>query len=133
MIVDIINLMTNGDMQVSQFNEKGMNLCSSLSVDDIGIRKNTQLVQGGKVVEYPDLGPENPTVDYGGGPTDTPASHIMVFMLTLLNENTKVPCGFFVHGDKLSGKGNFHFETQYPSTYVIFRPSLSGRTLYPEN
>ena len=60
--------------QASQFKERGLSLCSSLSVDDIGIRKNIQLVQGGRVVGYSDLGPENPTVYYGDGPTNTPAT-----------------------------------------------------------
>ena len=98
-------LISNGDIQASQYKATGLSLCASLSVDDIGIRKSTQLVQGGRVVGYPDLGPEDPTVDYRGGPTDTPATHIMVFMLTMLNDSTKIPCGFFIHDDKFSGKG----------------------------
>ena len=51
MIVDIINLMTNGDMQVSQFNEKGMNLSSSLSVDDIGMRKTRSWSKGERLLD----------------------------------------------------------------------------------
>ena len=61
-------------------------LLTSMSVDDIGIRKQLELIKNGRIVGYQDVGTEVSGVDFGGGPATTPAIHVMVIMLTALNE-----------------------------------------------
>ena len=82
---------------------KSRKLFVSLSVDDIAIRKNIGVKRSGVIVGYPDLGVD--TVDLGGGPTSNPASYVMVFMLTALNDSWKIPVAYFVIDEKFSGKG----------------------------
>ena len=97
-------------IQVLEFKAKDRSYMISLSVDDIGIRKFVQLVKGGEIVGYPELGleVEAAMADLGGGPTNTPASHIMVFMITTLNDSVKFPCVFFVIDNIMSGEGTYY-------------------------
>ena len=83
----------------------------SLSVDDIALRKYIQLKRNGEIVGYPDLGID--TVDLEGGQTETPASYVMVLMVTALNDSWKIPIAYFVIDDKFSGKGiiTYHYFT----------------------
>ena len=62
----------------------------SLSVDDIGIRKHIDMAKNGELSGYPDLGEEAAFVDLGRGRTSTPSSHVMVLMLTAINDHFKV-------------------------------------------
>ena len=72
----------NDYFQALEFKKLSRVLSVSCSTDDIGIRKNLELVKGGRIIGYEDLGPDPAVVDLGGGPTETPASHVMVFMVT---------------------------------------------------
>ena len=72
--------------------------------DDIGIRKHVDLLRNGTIVGYPDFGDEAAFVNLGGGNTTTPASHVMVFMITAINDHFKLPCAWFALSDNFSGK-----------------------------
>ena len=101
-----------------------------MSVDDIGIRKQLELVRNGKIVDYHDVGAEMSGVDFWGGPTNTPASYVMVIMLTALNDAFKVPLAWFAVTDKFKGPGtfkkfNFNFITNsnkfVPKYLILYR------------
>ena len=92
----------------------------SLSVDDIGIWKHVDLTRSGEVVGYPDLGDGAAFVDLGGGGTSTPASHIMVFMLTAVNDHFKLPCGWFAISEKFSGKRKYFLFAYFLSLQLFF-------------
>ena len=95
-------ILNKDNFQVSEFEKKSKKLLVSLSVDDVAIRKHVELKRNGDIVGYPDLGVDN--VDLGGGPTTNPASYVMVFMLTAINDSWKVPLAYFVIDEKVSGK-----------------------------
>ena len=76
-----------------------------MSVDDIAIRKQLELVRNGRIVGYHDVGSDMSGVDLGGGPTNTPASYVMVIMLTALNDSFKVPLAWFAVADNFKGPG----------------------------
>ena len=98
-------MVFNNYFQALEFKKLSRVLLVSCSTDDIGIRKNLELVKGGRIIGYEDLGPDPAVVDLGGGPTETPASHVMVFMVTAINDYFKVPCAHFVITDKFKGQG----------------------------
>ena len=96
--------------QANKFSDASKRLFGSLSIDDIAIRKFTELTTSRQIVGYPDIGKiaSAEMVDLGGGPTSTPATHAMVLMFTAINDSFKVPIAYFIINEKFTGKGNIH-------------------------